>query len=466
VWTPRLIGLIFVTALGAACAFSFLDATSIGFDEGISLMFAQLDWATLWQGVHHIDAVLALYYALLHLWLGAFGSSVFAARGLSATCAVVSVALTYIVARRLFDQGTAVIAGVVCATSSFLVIYAHDARPYALEICASTTAILAFLRFVERPDKRSASLFALVSVAAIYVHIFAVLLFVALIVSLPVLRPDWRRYGSALAAVVASVALLSAPLVVVQLKEGLAQIDWIAPTVSGVAGVLFIDFTGSLLQAIVALGCCCYALVAIARNGGGRVTAAVAMWTGIPIVAAFAVAEVHPMFVSRYLACAFPPFVLLVAAGISALPRSAPRYIVTAFVAALSVHTIWLHRFEPLTDFRAAAADVQTLAGPRDAVVIFDPAAAFAFEAELDRRTPRLLAPVIYPQASWSYWSPEMRQPDPMSVPLGRYEHLWLVFAVYDPPLAALLRSRFEVSYRSAGVSRFLHVRVERLDLR
>src|ERR1700722_15673536 len=148
--------------LGAACAFPFLDSTSLGFDEGISLSFAQLDWATLWHGVHRIDAVIALYYVLLHVWLGAFGSSVLAARSLSALCAVASVAIMYLVARRLFDRTTAIIAGVVCATSSFLVMYAHDARPYALEICASTMAILAFLRFLERPDNWSASMFGLV----------------------------------------------------------------------------------------------------------------------------------------------------------------------------------------------------------------------------------------------------------------------------------------------------------------
>jgi mannosyltransferase len=104
------LGLLGVTALGAACAFSFIDGKSLSFDEGISLWFAQLDLLDLWNGVHHFDAVLAPYYALLHLWVGTFGTSPAAARSLSAVAAVATIPGVYLLARLVFERRTALVA--------------------------------------------------------------------------------------------------------------------------------------------------------------------------------------------------------------------------------------------------------------------------------------------------------------------------------------------------------------------
>jgi len=96
-------------------------------------------------------------------------------------------------------------------------------------------------------------------------------------------------------------------------------------------------------------------------------------------------------------------------------------------IVALSINAIWLGRNVSSEDIRDAASFVADHATPQDAVVIFQPAAIFAFRSELELRREVLRAPIVYPLVETRSWSQDLEHIHPSSFALGHYDHVWLV---------------------------------------
>ena len=110
------------------------------------------------------DAIIALatddakhppfYYLLVRLWVGIFGDSVEAIRGLSAVISLLVFPCLYWLCREVFDLSLAGwVAVALMAISPFHVLYAQEARPYSLwtvTILVSSAALLRALRLRTR----------------------------------------------------------------------------------------------------------------------------------------------------------------------------------------------------------------------------------------------------------------------------------------------------------------------------
>ena len=81
----------------------------------------------LWMMVHHIDAVLGVYYFGLHLWLAVFGDSATAMRLPSAIAMTVSAAAVALAGRRLGGAGAGLAAD--CSSPSSRASRATPRRP-------------------------------------------------------------------------------------------------------------------------------------------------------------------------------------------------------------------------------------------------------------------------------------------------------------------------------------------------
>ncbi len=88
-----------------------------------------------------------LFYALDRMWIGAFGTSPAGFRGLSAALGIVAIGLAFALGTTLFRSriGGAVAASLF-AISPIFVVYARQAREYALFSCAIMLATLALVR--------------------------------------------------------------------------------------------------------------------------------------------------------------------------------------------------------------------------------------------------------------------------------------------------------------------------------
>ena len=386
--------------LCAALMMPSLGGRSLWFDEGVSTDFAQVSLAQLWAALHHVDANFALYYATLHEWR-IFGTSDVAVRSLSFVAALGTVVAGYALAREMFGGRVAAISAAILAVTPFLVTMGTQARPYTLMLCFATCATYAFVRALETPNAVRLTVYAALSVVAIYWQAFAALLLVAHLWSLIVLERE-RSRAFRWVATYAVIGLAVVPVVwMLHVARDADQLYWLPkPGLRDVWNVLR-DFYVSPIAAALALAAAGVAVVATPR-GERRGVAAVLLWFVIPLLASFAISRaLQPMFLARYLIELLVPLSILAAIG---LARLRPRFVAFA-VSALVV--VWcgridLHAMEtPREDYRGAIAFAEQT-GPRGRTIIaYPPGAVYAIDGE---KPPDAPAPIIYPVAGWHYW--------------------------------------------------------------
>jgi mannosyltransferase len=149
----------------------------------------------LWAMVHHIDAVLGVYYLGLHLWMMVFGDSATAMRipsVIAMTGAAAAVALT---GRRLGGVGAGLAGGLVFALIPGVSRYAQEARPYAFAAFFAALSTLLLLRAVERPRWPRWGGYALALAAAGVCNLIAFCVLTGHVVI--VLAACWRRAAQA-----------------------------------------------------------------------------------------------------------------------------------------------------------------------------------------------------------------------------------------------------------------------------
>lgn len=91
-----------------------------------------------------------LYHYVLNLAITVFGNSEIAVRMPSVIFGVITVYLTYLIAKKLFNQKTALIAATLMATSPLAIYYSQEARMYALAAAAASASVYFFISILER----------------------------------------------------------------------------------------------------------------------------------------------------------------------------------------------------------------------------------------------------------------------------------------------------------------------------
>ena len=115
-----------------------------------------------------------LYFLLLDAWVALAGESAYAARMLSTAFAMLGLAATYAVGKRLFDRWTALMAVVVLGTAGVFVYYAREARMYSLMLCLGALSMWACVRWLQRPTLARSVSYGLLIAAFLYTHYYAV----------------------------------------------------------------------------------------------------------------------------------------------------------------------------------------------------------------------------------------------------------------------------------------------------
>ena len=121
-----------LTLVAGILRFYLIGEKSIWLDESFSLWIARQDIWEGWRWLIEVDQHPPLYYSLLHLWIGLFGSLEGAVRAFSALASVLTIPVFYAGCRRLLDPATAGIAVFILAISPFHVQFAQETRMYAL----------------------------------------------------------------------------------------------------------------------------------------------------------------------------------------------------------------------------------------------------------------------------------------------------------------------------------------------
>jgi uncharacterized membrane protein len=141
---------IMVTAL--ALRLINLRGRPLWYDEAFAVLYAEKPFATMLHGtVAQVGGAAAdvhplFFYSLLHAWMSIIGQSPMAIRALSVLLGTATVAMVYLLARRLFNDRIGWAAAAIAAVSPFAIYYSQEARMYALLGFAAVAATYFFLR--------------------------------------------------------------------------------------------------------------------------------------------------------------------------------------------------------------------------------------------------------------------------------------------------------------------------------
>ncbi|MBX6772828.1 MAG: glycosyltransferase family 39 protein [Chloroflexi bacterium] len=174
-WDQIAIGLVILGAL--ALRLWHLTFQSLWWDEGVSIYLAGLDLRALTIAKDFtVDLHPPGYYLILSAWRSLLGPSVFAVRLLSVFAGTVTVALVYVVARRLFSAGPALGAALLAALSPIDIYYSQEVRMYALLPVVGLLSLLATIAVIERPGRWAWPAWVAANAVGLYLYYYLGLL--------------------------------------------------------------------------------------------------------------------------------------------------------------------------------------------------------------------------------------------------------------------------------------------------
>ncbi len=388
---------LWILLLAGLVRFWGLGRESIWLDEATSIFIARMDPSEIivWVAA---DIHPPLYYLLLHFWT-ALGQTESVVRALSALFGVGAVAVTWALARELFDSRVANIGALLLAVSPLHVFYSQEARMYVMAASWSTLASYMLILATRRGSNRYWLGYALTSVLALYTHYFA--LFTLWFQGLFVLRWLWKRRPTKRLArrwlmsvlVIIGAFLPWTPTVISQVLGGGG--GWVEraigrPTLYALieTWVQFsIGIEGRLYPAAMRRGayllyaaCLLAALWAArrSRNESERQSRREALlfcagYVAVPLLTIWLLSQVKPMYTMRYLLPFLPPYCIWVASGLRSIPWRWPRIATGVVLILVLLAGDWYTLQAPQKpDWRSASAYVAARVLPGD-VALFSP---------------------------------------------------------------------------------------------
>jgi mannosyltransferase len=342
---------VLVGLLGFAAAFIGSWTPSIWYDEAATIASATRSWESLGRMLESVDAVHAVYYALMHVWFDLVGYDPITLRLPSAVFAGLAAALTVVLAARLLSsRGLGLLAGIVLIVLPRFTWAGGEGRSYALTMLLAVGLTLALLA-ATRADARwwRWAVYGALAVLSIAVFLYLALVVAAHALSVLLGRTRGRRGGAGRNATVlrfavtaAAVVLVSLPLVLTVVGQS-GQLSWVAPIDADTwRGVFLIQFfPKNPAVATVAWGLVVLGVVALVARRSLRPAALVLLpWLVVPTLAIVAASVlVTPLYSPRYLTFALPAAAIAVAAAPALLPAAAVRLRVAAGVVVVALLT-------------------------------------------------------------------------------------------------------------------------------
>ena len=471
-------GLSGIVLIGTLLRFAGLGQESIWLDEVTSIIIARMPLSSVvaWAAG---DIHPPLYYVVLHFWLS-FGESEFAVRALSALLGVLTIAVIYALAAKLFDRRIGLVSALLLALAPLHIWYSQEARMYVMVTALSLLSSYLMILALRGQQLRYWVAYIATSAFAAYTHYFALYALVFLnVFAIYKLRSkdrvSWRRW---LAAQVA-VALVFAPwLPVLYHQVTTGGGGWVERSLGKPSLYTLVDtwlyfsigldnqlYPVLLRRAAYALFAVC-ALAAVLPLLGwlhGRVRRQAEregvvfclIYLSLPVLTVWTLSQAKPMYSVRYLLIFLPPYCMLVAKGICALRWKGASIAVALLLAMTLLVGSWnAWRTAQNPDWRGVTSYVLAHAQPKD-VVLFSPrwnAKPFdyygrgAVDINLD-------LPIPVTSDAAEAVADDIAQ---------RYDRVWLVWTRghYSDPegvVTQLLQSRYEMlEDRDFGVDRLI----------
>lgn len=378
---PPGIWLILITLLATVLRLFRLGYQSLWFDEAFSWAVSLVSLKLSLQALLADGGNLPFYYLLLRAWLN-LGQGEIMLRFPSAAFGILSVPLIYQVARLAFDQRVALLSASFLALSPFHIWYSQEARMYSLVMFSALGSAYCFLRVLRR-DNWKTWVGLTVFTALGYPTGFST--YLVTLIELFFLICTFRTAYSLLWPWTLSQGLAVLPtapwliaLVTRQVKSfgfgWIPQPDLIEPLKT--LWNFSLGHTNALTP-LVALSLVPFAVAFLLSLRSSQSTDLASKrflftWLAFPVVFTFLISLRLPIYIDRFLIVSLPPYLILVAYGITRIRKDVLRYgLAIAVLTVLAFHTKLIY-FDPIfakEDWRGAITYIESHAREGDLIV-------------------------------------------------------------------------------------------------
>jgi uncharacterized membrane protein len=327
-----------------------LISRPLWYDEAFSVLFSQPGPAGMLKGTltpgaaGSADIHPLLYYTLLWLWSGLFGTSVFAVRSLSVLISLLVLVSLLLLMNRIVSIRAATITGLLFALSPFQIQYAQEARMYGLLSLWLVLSAYFIWRGVHAEDRWPWPAFGVAAALAMYTHVLAIVFLVPLVFTIYIFQRSDRWPRVLLGVGVASLVYLPWALQLPAQLSKVASAYWIErPSLASLFQVVLGFITGLPLSGVqlgiglfLSLTCVTFLCLILWRvivlNGLYRRTI---IWLVslaiIPVALLYSISQVQPVFILRGL---LPSGVMFLSLAGACLARSWVKESVRVILAA------------------------------------------------------------------------------------------------------------------------------------
>ncbi len=345
-----------------------------------------------------------LDYVLLHAWMSVAGDSEFAMRFPSAVAGVLTVAMVFVLVRRLFGRRAGVWASLFMAINPFQVWHAQETRMYAISTALAVASMLALWIALEKGGWVRWGAYALLTAAHLYLHYYS---FFIVLAQMLFVFAFWRRYRRRLIGFVtagAVVMLLYLPWLVLAWRVILTyRGNGDSPALIAMLLRSLRAFSlGETIQQeravpfLLAFGVLAAVGVWHAARTKGRAALFLGLWLAVPLAGVWLASLRRPVFNERYVIAATPPLTMFLGVGAAWLGKQrrwGQMALGLMVVVCLVGSTLSLRNYYTVPEYSKTAgwrqleAYLDGHAGPGDALIqnYPDPALAYYDSESLPR---------------------------------------------------------------------------------
>lgn len=346
------------------------DHRSLWLDEAFSVgVFRDASWSEFWTLATRSEANMVLYHLCLHLW--PLSPTEGHLRALSAVFSAAAIPVYYLLAKRLFDRPTALIAAGLLAGQPFLVEFSQEARGYTLAMLVGVLSVLGLLRAMESPTAGRLVWWGVITALGFYAHFFFGYVFALQLIYLLI-----KRAPASVWLVAAASALAASPLLLfISHHPGEATYAFMQPAdLSWVRSTYVVLVANDPLVALLVASGGVLAMVGLRQSKPRRsMLAFVLAWAALPIVMVVVALALYPMTSVRYFLIALPALTLLAAYACVRVPWQ-PLGFVVAVVAISASAASAVARHDDMApwkvDVRAATSYLASHIQQGDSVVV------------------------------------------------------------------------------------------------
>ena len=363
--------------LGFAISMIGITVPGLWYDEAASVSSTTRSWPQLWAELGNVDAVHALYYAILHVIFDVVGYSPLSLRMPSAIAVGVAAALVLILGRQLGRPRLAIIAAIAFCLIPRVTWMGTEGRSYALTATLAVLATVALLRAVRVGTRASWIVYGVVAVLSVTLFIYLALVIVAHGLTVAWLAADRTAASRRVARnwlVSAAIAGAASIPFAIEVVSQSGQLSWIPPlSGSTIRGVLRSQwFYSSVWFAVASWAFIVLGVAVLVRrlvlSRRNRTDDAALTFLAVvvpalvtPTIALLLISVVHqPVYQPRYLAMCTPFVAIAIAAGIDSIRWRPAAVMAVALLTVLAIPQIIVQR-EPEAKESSSWAQVADL---------------------------------------------------------------------------------------------------------